>query len=64
VKKMSKDEVIKIMLDSVNADNRDLCQKAGMSDADAESQIQQSQPSLVFILSNVYDKIKEAGVIV
>jgi hypothetical protein len=52
------------MLDSVNADNRDLCQKAGMSDADAESQIQQSQPSLVFILSNVYDKIKEAGVIV
>ncbi|NBO72806.1 hypothetical protein EBV26_20390 [bacterium] len=61
---MSKDEVIKIMLDSVNADNRDLCQKAGMSDADAESQIQQSQPSLVFILSNVYDKIKEAGVIV
>jgi len=35
-----------------------------MSDADAESQIQQSQPSLVFILSNVYDKIKEAGVIV
>ena len=60
---MSKDEVLNIMLNSVNADNRDLCQKAGMSDSDTEAQIAQSQPSLQFILNNVYEKLKEAGVI-
>lgn len=51
------------MLESINADNRDLCKKAGMSDADAESQIAQSQPSLGFILGNIYDKLNEAGVL-
>lgn len=60
---MNKEEVIKIMLDSVNADNRELSKKAGIKDEDAESQIAQSQPSLVFILGNVYDKLKASGVI-
>jgi len=60
---MSKDEVIQLMLDSVNADNRVLCAKAGLSDADAEAQIQQSQASLGFILGNVYDKLKESDLL-
>lgn len=60
---MSKEETIKIMLDSINSDNRELCSKAGMSESDTENQIQQSQPSLVYILGNAYDKLKEAGVI-
>lgn len=60
---MEKDEVVFMMLQSVNDDNRDLCTKAGMSPADIESQIQQSQPSLQFIMSNVYDKLKEANLI-
>jgi hypothetical protein len=58
---MNKEEVLEIIMKSVNADNKDLCLKAGMSDADAESQIQQSQPSLNYIMGNVYDKLKEAG---
>lgn len=60
---MNKEEVIKIMLESVNADNRELSKKAGLKEEDAEAQIAQSQPSLVFILGNVYDKLKTAGVI-
>jgi hypothetical protein len=60
---MNKEEIIKIMLDSVNSDNRELSKKAGIKDEDAESQIAQSQPSLVFILGNVYDKLKAAGVV-
>lgn len=60
---MEKDEVVYVMVESINADNRELCAKAGMSEADAESQIQQSQPSLQFIMSNVYDKLKEIGII-
>jgi hypothetical protein len=61
---MEKDEVIYMMLQSVNNDNRELGKKSGMADADVESQIQQSQPSLTFILSNVYEKLKEAGLLV
>jgi len=61
---MSKDEVLKIMLDSINADNRELCEKNGMTEKDIQSQIEQSQPSLVYIIGNMYDKLKEAGVLV
>ena len=58
---MTKDEVLKIMLDSINEDNRQMCQHAGLSDEDAEKQIEQSQPSLVFIFGNIYDKLNAAG---
>jgi hypothetical protein len=60
---MTREEVIDMMLFSINADNRELCEKAGMSDSDTESQIEQSQPSLQLILGNMYDMLKEAKVI-
>jgi hypothetical protein len=60
---MTKDEVLKIMIDSINEDNRQMCQHAGMSDEDTEKQIEQSQPSLVFIFGNIYDKLNQAGVL-
>ena len=60
---MNKEEALNIMMESINADNRELCKKAGLSDADADAQIAQSQPSLGFIMGNVYDKLKAAGVI-
>lgn len=60
---MTKEEVISLMLDSINADNREMCKQAGISDSDAETQIAQSQPSLGFILANVYDKLKAANVL-
>lgn len=60
---MTKDEVIKIMLDSINEDNRTMCLHNGMSEEDTNKQIEQSQPSLVFIFGNIYDKLKDAKVI-
>ena len=60
---MNKEEVIKIMLDSMNGDNRELCKKAGIADEDAEAQISQSQPTLIFMFGNIYDKLKENNVI-
>ena len=60
---MTKDEVIKVMLDSMNEDNRQMCQHAGLNDQDTEKQIEQSQPSLVFMMSNIYDKLQAGGVI-
>jgi len=60
---MTKDEVLKMMLDSMNEDNRQMCQHAGLNEEDAEKQIEQSQPSLVFMLNNIYDKLQAAKVI-
>lgn len=59
---MSKEEALKIMLDSINSDNRELCLRGGMSESDADSQIAQSQPSLAFIMENVFNKLVDAGV--
>jgi DNA modification methylase len=60
---MIKDEVVKIMLDSVNNDNRGLCKQGGMNDTDTEAQIAQSQPSLMLICSNLYDVLKQKEII-
>lgn len=61
---MTKDEIIKIMLDSINSDNLAMCLQNGMSEEDANRQIEQSQPSLVFLFGSIYDKLKAAGAIV
>ena len=63
VKNMNKEEALNLMLNSINEDNRDLCLRSRMSEADAESQIAQSQPTLTLILGNMYDKMKDAGII-
>jgi len=60
---MTKDEAIDIMMESINADNKAMGIQAGMSEEDLDSQIAQSQPSLAFMMSNIYDKLKEAGAI-
>ena len=60
---MTKDEVLKIMIDSINEDNLQMCQHAGLSEEETQKQIEQSQPSLVFIMNNIYDKLQAGGVI-
>jgi hypothetical protein len=60
---MNKEEIIDLMLDSINTDNREMCKQSGMSDADAEKQIADSQQSLVFMVSNMYQRLKESGAI-
>lgn len=60
---MTKEEAINIMLESINSDNREMGKQAGISDEDMENQINQSQPSLSFMMSNIYDKLKAGGVI-
>ena len=63
VKEMTKDEAVSLMLESINADNREMGKNAGISDADMETQIANSQASLTFMMSNIYDKLKESGAI-
>jgi hypothetical protein len=63
VKEMSKEEAVKIMLDSINEDNLAFGIQAGLKEADLKLQIEQSQPSLGFMMSNIYDKLKAGNVI-
>lgn len=60
---MKKEDIIDLMLESINSDNRDICRNSGMSDEEANTQIDQSQPALIFMVSNIYQKLKESGVI-
>lgn len=59
---MTKEEAVTIMLKSINEDNRAMGLQAGLNPDDLEKQIDQSQASLSFMMSNIYDKLKEAGV--
>jgi hypothetical protein len=63
VKKMTKEEAVSIMLESINSDNLTLGLQAGLNEADLKAQIDQSQQSLAFMLGNVYDKLKDSGAI-
>jgi hypothetical protein len=60
---MTKEEALNIMLESINADNLALGLQAGMKEDDLKANIDQSQPSLVFMMGNIYDKLKAGGVI-
>ena len=61
--KMTKEEAVSIMLESINADNLALGLQSGLNEADLKTQIEQSQQSLGFMMSNIYDKLKESGVV-
>ena len=60
---MTKEEAVNIMLETINSNNLTLGIQAGLDEKALRSQIEQSQQSLNFMLSNVYDKLKESGVI-
>jgi hypothetical protein len=40
-----------------------MCKQANMAEAQIKTQMEQSQPSLAYMLSNLYDKLKENNLI-
>jgi hypothetical protein len=58
-----KTETVVFMLNSLNEDNRNICLQNGMSTEDIDRNIEQSQQSLAYMLSNMYDKMKEANLL-
>ena len=61
---MDKIDVIKIMMDSINKDNKEMCLQSGMSEKEADLNIENSQMSLGLMMHNIYDKLVDAKVIV
>jgi hypothetical protein len=60
---MTRDQAVELMLESFNNDNRMMGAGSGMDEAEVEKFIEQSQPSLTYMLSNAYDKLAEKGLI-
>jgi len=60
---MTKEEVVAMMLESINSDNLALGMQAGLDEEDLKAQIEQSRMSLEFMMSNIYDKLKDSGII-
>ena len=51
------------MVESLNEDNRAICKNNGMAEEEIEKSIAQSQQSLVFMMGNLYTKMKEKNLI-
>ena len=60
---MTKEEAIVIMLESINSDNKSMGLQAGIDAEEIDKQIAASQLSLAFMMSNIYEKLKEGGAI-
>ena len=60
---MTREEALNLMLDSMNKDNLDLAQKANMGQDQIDKYIQESQMSLQYLVSNLYDRMKSADLI-
>ncbi len=60
---MTEQEIVAFMVESLNADNRAICQNNGMAPEEIEKSIEQSQQSLVFMMGNLLTKMKEKNLI-
>ncbi len=60
---MNDQEIVAFMVQSLNEDNRAICQNNGMAPEEIEKSIEQSQQSLVFMMGNLLTKMKEKNLI-
>ena len=60
---IGKVEFINLMINSINQDNREICQRGGMSNDEIEKSIEQSQQSLAYMAENFYNRLVENNVL-
>ena len=61
---MTKDEIVKMMLESINSDNRQICIRNQMPQDQIEKSITESQAPLMLIVESLYNKLKEKNLLV
>jgi len=61
---MNKDEVVDMMVKSFNDDNYRMAEAAGMLEGSIKENLENSQPSITFMLSNIYDLLVSKNIIV
>ena len=55
---MTKDEIVGFIVESINLDNRDLCEKVNMPEEQIKQSMADSQPALHYIAYNLYARLK------
>jgi hypothetical protein len=60
---MNKEEVVKIMLDSFEKNNIQLCINAGMSEDEVNEKTSQSRQTMTFLFEYMYDDLDQKGII-
>lgn len=60
---IGKAEFINLMINSLNQDNREICQRGGMANDEIEKSIEQSQQSLAYMAENFYNRLVENKVL-
>jgi hypothetical protein len=63
VGKMTKDEFVEFVVDSINEDNLELCKMGNMPEEQIKQSMADSQPSLKLIATNLYDRMKEKNLL-
>jgi hypothetical protein len=63
VGKMTKDEFVEFIVDSINEDNLELCKMGNMPEEQIKQSMADSQPSLKLIATNLYDRMKEKNLL-
>ena len=61
---MTKEEVMKFMLESINDDNRQMCRRGQMPEDQIEKSIKESEPALAVIVESLYNKLKSKNLLV
>ena len=60
---MNETEAIDFIFTAFVQENKELAERAGMSEEDFDAQMAQSEQSLRYIFGNVYNKMKEASLL-
>jgi hypothetical protein len=60
---MTQQEIVDFMVNSVNQDNRLFAKQAGLSEAQIEESIIQSQQTIQIMMQNICGKLIQLGVI-
>jgi len=61
---MTKNEVMQLIIESIHADNREICKRMGMSEDQTEKSVKESTPALQLMAGNLYDRLKEKNLLV
>ena len=60
---MNKEEVIQLMVDSLQNDNREICKQNGMDESEVEDSIAKSTQTINYRMNNIYTKLVEKEII-
>jgi len=61
---MNKEEIIDFMIKSMTDDWREMFVNAKMSEEDIEKYMTQNSQSIVYVVANLYTKMKKAGFVI